>query len=165
MKTTNSRTSLLQSVDYQEEVPGVHPCSGEMVGPGRPRGRVRGNQPSRGAGRGRVTRNVTPNSASTVVSDDTLCGICSLVVGDDGIGCDRCPHWFHPSTQCTGLKDQSIQCILSDGGAGICYVCTACRCQTQGDGVSSGVPVDPGSISQLFEVVKALTQTVADLTK
>ena len=147
MKTTNSRNSSHQSIEYQEEVPGHYSCSGEMVGPGRPRGRVRGNQPSRGAVRGRVTRNVTSNSASTVVSDDTLCGICSLVVGDDGIGCDRCPHWFHPSTQCTGLKDQSIQCILSDGGAGICYVCTACRCQTQGDGVSSGVPVDPCSIS------------------
>ena len=34
---------------------GLYSCSGEMVGPGKARGRVRGNQPSRVAGRVRVT--------------------------------------------------------------------------------------------------------------
>ena len=63
-----------------------------MAGPGRPRGRVRGNQPSRVAGRGRVTRNLTSNSVPIIVSDDTLCGIYSLVDVDDGIGCGSCPH-------------------------------------------------------------------------
>ena len=90
MKTTNSRNSLHQSIEFQEEVRGLYSCSGEMVGPERPRGRVQGNQPGWIAGCGKVTRNVTSNFASTVVSDDTLCGIYSLV-GDSHL---ELPH--HP---------------------------------------------------------------------
>ena len=48
------------------------------------------------------------NQASTadpgVGSGEThKCGMCCLMVGDDGIGCDRCSTWFHPSEMCLGF--------------------------------------------------------------
>ena len=42
-------------------------------------------------------------------------------VGNDAIGCDECGAWFHPKTQCIGLR-RAIECILAEGGAGIRFI-------------------------------------------
>ena len=53
------------------------------------------------------------SSAANLDTDTDIhnCGMCKLVVGDDGIGCDRCSVWFHPSEMCMGLSQTSIHII------------------------------------------------------
>ena len=144
------------------------------------RGRGRGNLPGQvNSSANRVsTRSSNATPVSTVPlsasnSGNELCGFCSLVVGSDGIGCDQCSNWYHPSTQCTGLKTNTVRCIQEEGGDTIRYVCNECRCQsrpsTQNQTGSSNL-VAPDSqftqetVGQLFEMVKCLAQSVALLT-
>lgn len=64
-----------------------------------------------------------PGSDPTTNSVD-LCGTCNGATGSDGIGCDRCSNWFHPSTLCLGLHDQLIISIQEYAGSGIVFVST-----------------------------------------
>ena len=43
-----------------------------------------------------------------------MCNHSNLVLSD-GIGCDHCIKWFHPTSMCTGLKNQTIKVIQRDG--------------------------------------------------
>ena len=132
--------------------------------PGNLRGRGRG---SHGGGGRRGFSSAT--GEHNVSSDDyTSCGLCDTVVGEDGVGCDRCEVWYHPTTQCTGLRDQAIQCIASDGGQGIAFVCSSCRFSLpySPDNLSRhNKPVSQDSVNQLFEMVKAITITVGSLAE
>ena len=96
-------------------------------------------------------------------SSDFSCGLCNVSVGNDCIGCDRCSLWFHPP--CTGLKADTIKCILRDGGDGIRYVCSACRYQSKANGNTSNNNSSITDVSQLFETVKSLANDVARLTQ
>ena len=156
-----------------------------MVGASRAgrqgRGRGRGNLPgqvissdNRISTRSSRTSNIAPTIPVPTGSSDIgneLCGVCNLIVGNDGIGCDQCSHWYHPSTQCTGLKLNTITCIQEEGGDSIRYVCSECRCQprVQNPASTANLPT-PGSeltqnaMGQLFEMVKSIAQSVALLS-
>ena len=122
----------------------------------------RGGGGSRG-GRGRGDNMVLPantaqSGAVTSGSDD--CGMCKLLVGEDGVGCDHCDRWFHPSAMCMGLPSDLVASIASYGGDGITYSCNDCRLATDySDNVSSAVT------KQLFETVKNLCNAVTILTR
>ena len=145
------------------------------------RGRGRGNLPGQVIPSGsRVsTRSSRPSNISstsllpTGATDigNELCGVCNIVVGNDGIGCDQCSHWYHPTTQCTGLKSNTIACIQEEGGDTIRYVCSECRCQprlhNQAGSANISAPgpeLSQDAMGQLFEMVKSIAQSVALLT-
>ena len=93
------------------------------------------------------------------------CGLCQSesLVGDDGIGCDQCSNWYHPTQQCTGLTKTSIQAIKRDGGNAIRFVCSKCRCEGPSGGNSNAEMRE--SIAQLYQTVTALAASVTDLTR
>ena len=129
---------------------------------GNPSGNQRSTPPRRSA---RVNN---PGSSHGVRGTEvTLCGMCSssnMPIGNDGIGCDQCSLWFHP--QCTGLPAAAIQCIQMDGGNAVRFVCCSCRCSSNSSragGNDNPNPPQDTSISQLFQVVKSLAETVANL--
>ena len=111
----------------------------------------------------RTTRSTATSFQSPVGNgNSSQCGTCNTILGDDAIGCDLCTGWYHPSPQCTGLNMTSISAIQNEGGDGILYKCSKCRCLPQRSG--STPAVDPSAIPQLFEMVRSLATTVADLT-
>lgn len=90
------------------------------------------------------------------------CAQCDNVVGNSAIGCDRCTSWFCPRPMCMGLPQSVIDAVVSHGGNGIAFVCTACR----GKGNNGGTPgqVSEAAFSQLHVTVKALCKMVEALT-
>ena len=133
--------------------------------------RGRGGPPNQVNTRTRNTRNnpVGPASAPVILDQASnsaeMCSLCSTAVGNDAVGCDKCSAWFHPKTQCTGLSSRAIECILSEGGDGVRFVCSACRCasSTTAAGSSSSAP-DSEALSQLHQIVKSLAESIALLT-
>ena len=99
-------------------------------------------------------------------SNSHVCGLCSSQVVNDAIGCDVCPSWFHPSPQCTGLRAAAIDCIQKDGGSGIVFKCSTCRCS----GINnSNSPSNTNNdlniaLAQVFEIVKSLAINVAQMS-
>ena len=90
-------------------------------------------------------------------------------MGNDAIGCDVCLRWIHPSPQCTGLRAAAIDCIQRDGGNGIMFKCSTCRCS----GISSSnSPTNSNTnnndlniaLAQVFEIVKSLAVNVAQMS-
>ena len=144
-----------------------------MVNRGRGVPTSRSNSRGRGSGRGQAAGSVNQaaggaNQVTDSVSGVENCGLCSLNVGEDCIGCDKCPLWFHPFTQCTGLNRSELNCVKSGGGRGIKFVCSACRCltgQSLPPNITNSTVDESASISQLFAVVKALAESVAQLTQ
>ena len=116
---------------------------------------------------------VVASTGLTVVSpNDSNCGVCGVEVGVDGIGCDCCTKWFHPTSVCTGLTSGVIQ-IITGQNPGLFYKCTICRClgtsPLQGNSsslaqASHGTALDQQTGAQLFEMVRALTICVTKLT-
>ena len=125
----------------------------------------------------------TGTTGQTVVSGEVKCGLCNSgnPVLLNGIGCNQCPKWFHPVTMCTGLKPQTIKVIQRDGGDGVRFVCNDCRCtpsnrtppqNAAGPGINVNASQvagasdssDAGSVSQLYEMVRSIAQSVAALT-
>ena len=110
-----------------------------------------------------VNSNISSNASQ-------VCGLCSSEVGNNAIGCDACPRWFHPSPQCTGLRAAAIDCIQKDGGSGILFKCSVCRCNGTSN---SNLPTNSTTISselnialaQVFEIVKSLAVNVAQMSK
>ena len=102
------------------------------------------------------------------------CGLCGGVAPDVTIGCDRCRLKYHPVTQCTGLKKPTIDAVLADGDA-VKFICSACRCsgpaptrvttRSQSANLSPPDVSLPVSISQVFEIVKALAVSMTSLTQ
>ena len=91
------------------------------------------------------------------------CGICKASVGQNGIGCDLCPRWFHTTTACTGLKLEIIQSILEIDNNGIFYKYNECRCSTSND--SPGQNLDTSTAAQLFKMIRYLAVTVNHLSE
>ena len=117
-------------------------------------------------GRGAVAQHAGP---APVVADDTSeCGLCSLQVGEDAVGCDDCPLWFHSTPQCMGISEASIAAIISEGdGGGLKYVCTKCRVERQpvvGGGWDNAV-LDKAALSQPFMTVRNLAASVGSLVQ
>ena len=81
---------------------------------GRSVGGVRSN-PGRGRQPGRPTRPglvVLPpvvRAGGENQNQSECCGLCSPSVGDDGVGCDRCDRWYHPSVMCMRIPEGVIQ--------------------------------------------------------
>ena len=110
-----------------------------------------------------VNSNISSNASH-------VCGLCSSEVGNNAIGCDACPRWFHPSPQCTGLRAAAIDCIQKDGGSGILFKCSVCRCNGTSN---SNLPTNSTTssselniaLAQVFEIVKSLAVNVAQMSK
>ena len=58
---------------------------------------------------------------------------------------------------------RAIECIQTEVGAGIRFICRYCRCNFSND-TQSGSLSDQDSISQLYFIVKSLAESVAKLT-
>ena len=132
----------------------------------RGRGRWRGG--NRG-GRGqnppirRSTRANNQNTPTIPPSDDCApCGMCTLPVGNDGIGCDSCDKWYHPTPICVGLPQNAIDSIISFGGDGLTYSYSCSQCRVSRGGNQND---QSNTIKQLFETVKNLCVTVTELSK
>ena len=108
-------------------------------------------------------RSSDSHSGGSVLS---FCGSCEVAVGQQGIGCDKCDNWFHPSPLCMGVSERVIDVILEAGGDGVEYGCTQCRSRPAVSGASraSTTPGDP-AVAQLFLMVKSLCAAVAKLTE
>ena len=127
-----------------------------------------GGRGIRGKGRGQSGTSTqgqrnTRSTRNSGINSECTCFFCSSVVGNDAIGCDQCSAWFHPKTECTGLSKRAIDCIQAEGGAGIRFICSACRCITPSTSQSVSLP-DHESLSQLHLIVKSLAESVAQLT-
>ena len=97
-------------------------------------------------------------------------------MGDEGIGCDRCFVWFHPSQMCMGLSQNSIHVIVeSEDSDALLYLCTACRLKP-GSGAwtrskqkrsnTADVEDDQNQlILQLFQTVKGLCSELTSLSQ
>lgn len=115
------------------------------------------------------------NSSGPADPEDTSkCGMCNLMVGDEGIGCDRCTAWFHPSEICMGLSQNSIHVIVeSEDSKALLYLCTSCRLKpgtgtwTRSKQRNSNKKDEEKDqlVSQLFQTVKGLCSEVAKLTQ
>ena len=150
---------------------------GSVGGGGVPRGggAPRGGGVGRGGGVARAggSQDVVVDSEGLTSSSDNhgeTCGLCSVATGNDSIGCDKCPQWFHPTTMCTGLKLNTIICIQEEGGDAVRFVCSACRCkgnlQLSSDTSSSpSSPMSDPAMLQLFNIVKSVAESVAQMTQ
>ena len=167
---------------------------GKRGGPSRGGNNSRGSSAGRGAGAGRgnsaggsvsggnlqqpiashgqaiggsIQNSVAGMAVNSTSDSGTLCGLCNIEVSTDAIGCDKCPLWFHPTSQCTGLQAETIAVIKSSDGDSIDFKCSSCRCKNTSllnqSNTSNNQIIDPLAITQVFEMVKALTVTVATL--
>ena len=113
-----------------------------------------------------------------IESEEThKCGMCNLVLENNGIGCDRCSAWFHPSEMCLGLSRASIHLIVeSEDSDALLYLCTACRLKpgtgawtkSKGRHRTSSKTEDDSQIqliNQLFQTVRGLCSEVANLSQ
>ena len=119
----------------------------------------------------RSARNNTSRVTRSGSTSPTICGTCSssaAPVGDSGLGCDRCDLWFHPTPHCTGLTASALDCIRSDGGTAILFVCCSCRVTSPNASANSSTGESVASASsalpQLFNMIKSLAEAVAGLT-
>ena len=155
-----------------------------MSGRGRGRGRGRGSKqtpaphtPAPDVRSKDVNPGVTTAPTPLPVEDEEsecACGMCGVVVGDDGVGCDRCSEWFHPSEICTGLPREAILLITAhQADNSVLFVCTGCRINP-GKGAWATKPSrrrgsdkadeQETMIKQLYLTVKGLCASVASLT-
>ena len=92
------------------------------------------------------------------IIERTSCGICQGQVGEDAILCGTCSQAHHPSPQCTGLKELTLQCLREEAGA-IQFKCTSCRCAITGNSDRDGAGPNgewKAAVGQVLEIVKAL---------
>ena len=158
-----------------------------MTQPGRGRGgRGRGSNRSLASHTPAPDADAQPNNVNSEVAaapsplpeadgkSNCACGMCGVMVGDDGIGCDRCSAWFHPTEICSGLPQEAISLIsVHQADNSVLFVCTGCRINP-GTGAWATKPSRRrGSdkadeqemmIKQLYLTVKGLCASVASLT-
>ena len=80
---------------------------------------------------------------------ECACGMCGLMVGDDGVGCDRCSARFHPTEICSGLPQEAISLIsVHQADNSVLFVCTGCRINP-GTGAWATNPVEDGVRTKL----------------
>ena len=95
-------------------------------------------------------------------NETTSCSFCDDSLGDNPVGCDLCPNWFHSTTLCTGLRDETINAILGPDGSAIRFICCYCRCLAPAS--PSNAPNDSQmGLSQLFMTVQSLAKSVQEL--
>ena len=126
----------------------------------------RGAKQGTGMGRAVKGKSRVGNQADVTDKSPDICGFCTSVTMSDAIGCDKCPQWFHPTVQCTGLKLPTIKCIQDEGGDAVRFVCCSCRCKpSNNDSLTSSnsMSSDNIAVSQLFETVKSLAASVIEL--
>ena len=69
--------------------------------------------------------------SGTVTQVSSSCQFChGSPLDNNAIGCDTCESWYHGSSLCTGLKEETIAAILGDDAASIRFVCSKCRCSS-----------------------------------
>ena len=130
-----------------------------------------------GRGNNRVAKTTRSTRSTAQVVMGTKCMMCEVEVGEDGIGCDNCQNWYHPTPVCVSLPRDVIKTIKDYGGQGIEFVCTSCRVARSNavDGANAvgGLNAtkfssvqsngDVGAVQQLFETVKSLCVVVTKL--
>ena len=134
---------------------------GARGNPGRTRQSLRPNNVLPGRTRQSLRpNNVLPSSpASNRPGQNACCGLCSVEVGDDAVGCDRCDRWYHSSVMCMGIPEGVIDNIKQYGGEGISYICTVCHSSSSAGGDSQG-----SALGQLLQTVAKLCETVQSLS-
>ena len=140
-------------------------------GSGRGRG---GNHPTGHSAQPAPRRSVRINADRITRAGNTgptLCGTCNCnaaPVDNNGIGCDRCDLWFHPTPECTGLTTPVLNFIGSEGGTAVVFVCCSCQVTSANPSTNSSTDASNTSVSQclpqLFNMIKSLAETVANLT-
>ena len=89
-------------------------------------------------------------------------------VGADGIGCDACGAWFHPTPLCTGLSSAAINVIQTEGGDAIAFKCSQCRLRVANQAGASASRNSNSeleqTVSQVFQMVRSLAVAVAELS-
>ena len=81
----------------------------------------------------RVDADGLRGTSGTVTQVSTQCQFCyGSPLDNDAIGCDTCESWYHGSTLCTGLKQETIAAILGEDTAAIRFICSQCRCSPSG---------------------------------
>ena len=135
----------------------------------RGRGANHQNTVSTRAGPGGAGAGEVPGRLDTTINMDSQdstdnCGLCGQQTGDDSIGCDVCGTWFHPTTNCTGLSVNAINVINTEGGEALAFKCSSCLCNAPNTSRSSN-SCSGIAIKQVFEIVKALSCSMAQLTQ
>ena len=105
--------------------------------------------------------------SGTVTQVSSSCQFCQgSPLDNNAIGCDTCESWYHGSTLCTGLKEETIGAILGEDAASIRFVCSKCRCSSPSTSSSpQGASELSAGLSQLFRTVQCLASTVSDLSR
>ena len=100
------------------------------------------------------------NGATNGVGDK--CSFCSVSIGADSVGCDKCERWFCPSTMCLGVPDNVVRSFLGEGGDAILFVCTECRISE-----SRGSPSSSQGLAsqQMLQTIKGLCTTISSLVQ
>ena len=95
------------------------------------------------------------------------CGFCGIHIEDQSINCISCSRKYHSSTQCTGLKALTIQCLQEEEDTALQYTCTNCRCLPVPLGATGGS--DSGewkvAVGQVLEIVKSMASNMADMSR
>ena len=99
-------------------------------------------------------------TAQSAATDTTPvpCGMCSELVYQSGIGCDRCSRWFHPAPTCVSLEPDDITIVQRYGGQRIHFVCTFCLIGETTTGGSA-----TAALSHLHQSVRSLSTAVNKL--
>ena len=121
---------------------------------------VLGSQSNRSARSGLVLPPISNANATNLQSRD-ICSLCSALVGNDAVGCDRCDRWYHPSVMCMGMPETVIGNIKQYGGEGISYICTVCR---SGNSRGGDLGTQSSALGQLLQTVAKLCETVQKLS-
>ena len=95
------------------------------------------------------------------------CGFCGTHIEDQSISCSSCTRKYHSSSQCTGLKPLTVQCLREEEDTALQYTCTHCRCRPLPTG-SAGTS-DSGewreAVGQVLEIVKSMASNMADMSR
>ena len=120
----------------------------------------RGSSSGRGSNSSRALPPISEDNSRSRPSVGSSFSLCSIDVGNDALGCDRCDRWYHPSVLCMGIPETVIDNIKQYGGEGVSYVCTACR----SGGPAGGDSQSGSAMEQLLRTVASLCETVQKLS-
>ena len=104
------------------------------------------------------------------IIEQVSCGLCSTAITDESLMCVYCHRKYHPNTQCTGLKQISIQCLQEEDDSALQYKCITCRCNVrESPGSTGSTNQGPGSdwqvaVGQVLEIVKALATNMSQMS-
>lgn len=117
--------------------------------------------------RGRPKKTQSESEGQNTDSNSGIqhCASCAKEVDDDAIGCDSCERWVCNTVMCSGLPQQLLDAINQYDGSGINFICIKCRIQRQNSPTKASQPQMMELISQLFQQVQGICNTLQGLTE